>query len=52
MAFRAFARRFRTPKIRNGRWQCLLTCGEECGFEIIDLSSEELVAVIRAAEPR
>ncbi len=28
-----------------------LTCGEECSFEIIDLSSEELVTVIRAAEP-
>jgi hypothetical protein len=28
-----------------------VTCGEKCSFKVYDLSSEELVAVIRAAEP-
>jgi hypothetical protein len=28
-----------------------VTCGEKCSFKVYDLSSEELVAAIRAAEP-
>jgi hypothetical protein len=28
-----------------------VTCGEKCSIKVYDLSSEELVAVIRAAEP-
>jgi hypothetical protein len=28
-----------------------VTCGADCGFEIVDLSPEELASLIRAAEP-